>query len=187
MFASDWCTPDWTGKRNYSRNRRGAANEMAAPNLTREAARARAELLQVLAYDVAIDLTDGHGQPGTGTFRSRTTVRFRSRQPGASTFVDLVADHIHTATLNGAPLDVATYAPESGLALQNLTEDNTLSVDADCSYSNTGAGLHRFVDAVDGGVYLYTQFETADAKQMYTCFDQPDLKATFSLTVTAPA
>ena len=56
-----------------------------------------------------------------------------------------------------------------------------------CRYSNTGEGLHRFVDPVDDEVYLYSQFETADAKRMFACFDQPDLKATFDITVTAPA
>src|SRR5882757_3190179 len=59
-------------------------------------------------------------------------------------------------------------------------------VDADCLYSNTGEGLHRFVDPVDNEVYLYSQFETADAKRVYACFDQPDLKAVFTLHVTAP-
>ena len=54
-------------------------------------------------------------------------------------------------------------------------------------YTNTGEGLHRFVDPVDGAVYLYSQFETADAKRLYACFDQPDLKARFTFTVTAPA
>ncbi len=159
----------------------------AAPNLTRTDARARAELLEVTAYDVELDLTDGHGRPGARTFRSRTTVRFRARRTGADSFVDLIADRIHTATLNGTSLDTADYAPEKGLVLPSLAEDNTLVIEADCVYSNTGEGLHRFVDAVDGAVYLYTQFETADAKRMYACFDQPDLKAPFSLTVTAPS
>jgi aminopeptidase N len=159
---------------------------MAAPNLTRVDARARAELLEVDAYEVALDLTDGHGRPGERTFRSRTTVRFRARRAGAATFIDLIADRIHGATLNGRPLDTGGYTEETGLALDALAEDNTLVVDADCRYTNTGEGLHRFVDPVDGAVYLYTQFETADAKRMYACFDQPDLKAAFGLTVTAP-
>ena len=50
----------------------------------------------------------------------------------------------------------------------------------------TGEGLHRFVDPVDKAVYLYTQFEVIDARRMFACFDQPDLKATFAFTVTAP-
>ena len=70
--------------------------------------------------------------------------------------------------------------------LAGLADHNVVVVDADCRYSNTGEGLHRFVDPVDGEVYLYSQFETADAKRMFACFDQPDLKATFDVTVTAP-
>ena len=160
---------------------------MGVPNLTRTDARRRAELLDVTAYEVELDLTDGAGKPGGRTFRSRTTVRFRARRVGAGTFVDLVAERIREATLNGESIDIANYAPETGLELPTLAEDNTLVVDADCIYSNTGEGLHRFVDPVDSAVYLYSQFETADAKRMYACFDQPDLKAPFTLTVTAPS
>ena len=159
---------------------------MGVPNLTRDDARARAELLDVTAYEVRLDLADGGGKPGDRTFRSRTTVRFRSRKPGAETVVDLVAAGVREATLNGQPVDTSGYTPESGLVLTDLVAENELVVDADCLYTNTGEGLHRFVDPVDGAVYLYSQFETADAKRMYTCFDQPDLKAPFSLTVTAP-
>ena len=94
----------------------------------------------------------------------------------------MVADRFHEVTLNGAAVDTSAYAPEDGLALTDLAADNMLVVDADLLYTNTGEGLHRFVDPVDSEVYLYTQFETADAKRMYACFDQPDLKATFTCT-----
>ncbi|HEY0805446.1 MAG TPA: aminopeptidase N, partial [Pseudonocardiaceae bacterium] len=76
---------------------------------------------------------------------------------------------------------------DRGIELPDLGEENELVVDAYCRYTNTGEGLHRFEDPVDSGVYLYSQFETADAKQMFACFDQPDLKATYQLTVLAPA
>jgi aminopeptidase N len=159
---------------------------VAGSNLTLLEATERAALLAVDSYEVALDLTDGGGQPGERTFRTRTEIRFHS-SPGASTFVDLVADRIHSATLNGAPIDTSAYAPEQGLPLTGLAADNVLVVDADGLYTNTGEGLHRFVDPVDGEVYLYSQFETADAKRVYACFDQPDLKATFTFHVTAPA
>jgi aminopeptidase N len=158
---------------------------VAVPNLTREDARARAELLHVESYDVVLDLTDGGGKPGDRTFRCTTTVTFRSAEP-ADTFIDIVAERVHRATLNGTPLDVADYTPERGLVLTGLAEDNTLVVEADMLYTNTGEGLHRFVDPLDGEIYLYSQFETADAKRMYACFDQPDLKAVFTFHVTAP-
>ncbi len=160
---------------------------MSVPNLTREDAQARADLLDIGSYDVELDLTDGGGKPGEGTFRSRSTVRFGCRRPGEGSYVDVIAAGFHEVTLNGAAVDTSGYAPERGIWLADLAEDNTLVVDADCRYAHTGEGLHRFVDPVDGAVYLYSQFETADAKRMYACFDQPDLKATFTLRVTAPA
>ncbi|WP_018335359.1 aminopeptidase N [Actinomycetospora chiangmaiensis] len=158
---------------------------MAAPNLTRDDARTRAEALEVDSYLIALDLTDGTDEPGESTFRSTTTVRFRSATPGAASFIDIVAAGVRSATLNGVALDVSGYDEEKGIALPDLAAENELVVDADCRYMNTGEGLHRFVDPVDGAVYLYSQFETADAKRMFACFDQPDLKATITLTALA--
>lgn len=154
-----------------------------AGNLTRDEARERARLLTVESYDVQLDLTEGADR-----FESVTTVRFTSASPGASTFIDLHGAHVRSVTLNGAELDVATYDEATGrFPLPGLAAGNELVVDADCSYTRTGEGLHRFVDPVDQKVYLHSQFETADAHRMYACFDQPDLKATFELTVLAPA
>jgi len=157
-----------------------------APNLTRDQAKLRADLLDVTGYDIELDLTDGHGGPGEKTFASTTTVRFSSARAGESTWVDIVADRVHSATLNGADVDVSAYVEDKGIALAGLAGSNELTVTADCRYMNTGEGLHRFVDPVDDGVYLYTQFETADAKRMFACFDQPDLKSVYRLTVIAP-
>ncbi|HEX3592583.1 MAG TPA: aminopeptidase N [Pseudonocardiaceae bacterium] len=160
---------------------------MAAPNLTREQAEHRAELLEVQSYVIDLDLTDGNGGPGEKLFRSTTTVRFRSRTAGASSWIDLVAEQAERAVLNGVELDLLHYREDKGIELPGLAEENELVVDARCRYMNTGEGLHRFEDPVDGGVYLYSQFETADAKRMFACFDQPDLKATYQLTVLVPA
>jgi len=158
---------------------------VATPNLTREQAVERAALLTVGGYQIELDLTDSSGAPGERTFRSTTTVRFDALA-GADTFIDVVADTVRSATLNGRELDVSAYDESIGIALRGLEEHNVVVVDADCRYSNTGEGLHRFVDPVDNETYLYSQFETADAKRMFACFDQPDLKATFDMTVTAP-
>ena len=159
---------------------------VTAPNLTRDQARDRAAILDVSNYQIELDLTDGSGAPGTTTFRSTTTVRFTATE-GSETFVDLVAPTLISATLNGVDLDVSGFDESVGIPLPGLAADNTLTVVADCAYSNTGEGLHRFVDQSDNSVYLYSQFETADAKRMFACFDQPDLKATYTVTVTAPA
>ncbi|KDF01474.1 aminopeptidase N [Mycolicibacterium aromaticivorans JS19b1 = JCM 16368] len=155
---------------------------MALPNLTRDEAIERAALVTVGNYSIALDLTTG----SETTFRSTTTVEFEAT-PGADTYIDLAADTVHSAVLNGRDIDVSGYDESTGIALQGLEKTNILVVDADCRYSNTGEGLHRFVDPVDSEVYLYSQFETADAKRMFACFDQPDLKSTFDVTVTAPS
>ena len=163
---------------------------MRSLNLTRADAAARSELLAVESYDVEIDLTDGRGGPGSGTFRSRTVVRFSCSRPGAQTFIDLRAAVIRSATLNGRELfptgQEMRYDDEDGITLSDLQQINELIVDADLAYTTTGEGLHRMVDPADGEVYLYSQFETADAKRVFACFDQPDLKARYTLTVTAP-
>lgn len=158
---------------------------MALPNLTRDQAVERAALVTVDSYRIELDLTDGDGKPGERTFRSVTTVEFDALT-GADTYIDIAAETIHRATLNGRDIDVSGYDESTGIPLTGLTERNVVVVDADCYYSNTGEGLHRFVDPVDDEVYLYSQFETADAKRMFACFDQPDLKGTFDITVTAP-
>ncbi|HWH30421.1 MAG TPA: aminopeptidase N, partial [Mycobacteriales bacterium] len=160
---------------------------MSENDLRRDEAQRRARLLEVRSYDVDLDLTDGAGGPGEGTFRSRTTVRFRCTEPGAAVHLDVTASGIRSAVLNDRPVDVAAAFDGHRLQLADLGDDNVLTVDADAVYMRTGEGVHRFVDPVDDAVYLYTQFETFDAHRMYACFDQPDLKAVFRLSVLAPA
>ncbi|GAA2742782.1 aminopeptidase N [Kitasatospora cinereorecta] len=155
---------------------------MPGTNLTREEARTRAALLHVEAYDIELDLSSARDG---GTFRSTTVVRFTSTTPGAPTFIDLVAPSVSEIVLNGEQLDTANFA-DSRIALPAVQADNELRVVADCAYTNTGEGLHRFVDPVDGETYLYTQFEVPDARRVFAVFEQPDLKATYRFTVTAP-
>ncbi len=153
---------------------------MPGMNLTREEAATRAQQLQVDSYAVQLDLTTG-----PELFRSSTVVRFNA-ESGGSTFIDLVAETVHEVELNGRMLDPAQVADGIRIALPDLAASNELRVVADCRYMNTGEGLHRFVDPVDGEVYLYSQFEVADARRVFTVFEQPDLKASFSFTVHAP-
>ncbi|CUR62582.1 Aminopeptidase [metagenome] len=155
---------------------------MPGTNLTRDEAATRAALLDVTSYSIDLDLTTGDT-----TFASVTTLEFTCREPRASTFADLVAPTVREITLNGRSLDPATAYADSRIALDDLEATNTLVVTADCAYSNTGEGLHRFVDPVDDRVYLYSQFEVPDARRVFTTFEQPDLKSVFTFTVTAPS
>ncbi|MCL2733080.1 MAG: aminopeptidase N [Actinomycetia bacterium] len=156
---------------------------MAGTNLTREEAQERARLLSVDAYAIELDLS---GAQDGGTFRSVTTVTFEAREAG-STFIDLVAPTVREVVLNGTALDPAEVFEDSRIALRDLPAGpSELRVVADCAYTNTGEGLHRFVDPVDKQAYLYTQFEVPDARRVFASFEQPDLKATFAFTVKAP-
>jgi aminopeptidase N len=149
-------------------------------NLTRVEAQERKSLVSVVSYDVHLDLTT---EPET--FRSTTTIVFTATA-GASTFVDAITAKVHAITLNGAAVDPSA-ADGARIQLTGLAAENTLTVDADFRYTNTGEGLHRFVDPVDGEAYLYSQFEVPDSRQVYAVFEQPDLKATFAFSVKAPS
>jgi len=153
---------------------------MPGENLTRLEAQERKALLSVQSYAVELDLTTG-----SETFGSTTTVRFTAAE-GASTFIDAITKTVHSVTLNGAELDPASVSDGVRIQLDGLAAENELTVVADALYTNTGEGLHRFVDPVDDEVYLYTQFEVPDSRRMFAVFEQPDLKATFQFTVTAP-
>ncbi|MGW9380705.1 aminopeptidase N [Streptomyces albidoflavus] len=148
--------------------------------LTRDEAQTRSQLLDVQRYAVDLDLTTGDT-----TFASRTRVHFTARAAG-DTFIDLNPARLHTATLDGTPLDPATLDGHR-LPLTGLTPGpHELTVEADMAYSRTGEGMHRFTDPADDETYLYTQLFLDDARRVFAAFDQPDLKAHFDLTVTAP-
>jgi aminopeptidase N len=155
---------------------------MPGTNLTREEAQTRAGLIGVDSYTIELDLTTSDK-----TFASTTTIAFSCTQPGESTFADLVGATIHEITLNGTALDPFEVYANSRIRLDDLQAVNELVVRADCVYSHSGEGLHRFVDPADERVYLYSQFEVPDARRVYTTFEQPDLKSVFTFHVTAPA
>ncbi|MFE0785755.1 aminopeptidase N [Streptomyces mutabilis] len=151
--------------------------------LTRDEAQTRARLLDVHHYAIDLDLTRGDD-----TFDSRTVIRFtvRGETDTTDTFVEVKPAELRTVTLDGHPLDPAAL-DENRLALKNLTPgEHELRVDAAMRYSRTGEGMHRFTDPADGETYVYTQLFLDDVQRVYAAFDQPDLKAVFDLTVTAP-
>ncbi len=153
---------------------------MSSINLTRAEAEERAQLIDVAHYSIELDLTGDDS-----TYRSTTEVAFTARKEG-STFLDLRAQTVTAVSMDGLPLAEYSYNERSGLQLNLTAGEHRVRVEATIAYSHTGQGLHRFTDPVDGLPYLYTQFETADAKRMFACFDQPDMKATYDLQVKTP-
>ncbi len=153
---------------------------MPGLNSTRAEAAARAAHLAVASYELTLDLTTGDE-----TFISETIIKFTCNKPGYDTFLDAVGKNVISATLNGQNVDTSNYDGES-IFIKNLAAENELIIKMNGLYSKTGEGLQRSVDPVDNEVYLYSQGETAFIRKMYPCFDQPDLKATFTLTAIAP-
>ncbi|MEX3104498.1 MULTISPECIES: aminopeptidase N [unclassified Streptomyces] len=148
--------------------------------LTRDEAQSRAELLDVRSYAVDLDLTTGDE-----TFESRTVIRFAARA-GADTFVELKPVELKAVTLDGKALDTGKLKGNR-YPLKKLKEgEHELRVEATMRYSRTGEGMHRFTDPADGETYVYTQLFLDDVQRTYAAFDQPDLKATFDVTVQAP-
>jgi aminopeptidase N len=155
---------------------------MQVAEITRAETSERARLLAVDTYAVTLDLTRG-----SEVFGSTSVISFGCAEPGAATHVDLVAESVREITLNGVPIDPSTAWADGRIALSCLAWQNELTVVADCRYSRDGTGLHRGVDPADQKVYTYTKFEPAYARTVYANFEQPDLKASFSISVIVPA
>ena len=153
---------------------------MPGVNLTRDEAATRSSLVKTHSYRIDLDLTTS-----AQTFIAKTCVKFSGLKPGQSTFIDALGKRVISASLNGVAFEVKDYDGQT-IHLPPLAAENELCLEIEGIYSNTGEGLHRFVDPADGEVYLYTQFETGDARQMYACFDQPDQKATFTISTITP-
>jgi aminopeptidase N len=152
---------------------------VSGTNITRLEASERSAVVQAQTYEIELDLSTRDD-----TFSSKTTVHFTAREDN-STWIDFIAPKVQSIELNGESLDTGTH-DGFRIPLHNLKTHNVLIVEAEAAYMNTGEGLHRFIDPVDDEVYLYTQFEIADARRVFACFDQPDIKATFAFTITAP-
>jgi aminopeptidase N len=155
---------------------------MTLSSLTKSEAAIRSDLLEVQRYDIAVDMT---GLLEGELFSSVSTISFTCSEPGATTFVD-VAMEVRRATLNGEEIDVA-LAADGRLPLPALAADNVLVVEADTTNTGRGEGILRTVDPTDKLVYVWTSLEPDEARRVWACFDQPDLKAPHRFVVTAPS
>lgn len=153
---------------------------MPGVNISQIEAEERSKYLSIDSYDVTLKIV-----PGQETFYSKSMVHFFCNEPGIDTFIDAPARRVISATLNGTPIDVSNFDGES-IFLKNLAAENELVVELDSIFSKNGEGLQYSVDPADQEVYLYSQCAPALTRHMYACFDQPDLKATFTLTATVP-
>ena len=154
------------------------------PSLTRVEAERRAALLDVTAYDVTLDLDRGED-----TFASTTRITFTARSCDAGeVFLDVKPTALHRVTLDGRALDLeGEHALQDGrVRLPSLGGEHELVVEATMGFRSDGEGLHRAVDPADGRHYVYGMSFMDAAPSWFACFDQPDLKAPYTLHVTAP-
>lgn len=155
---------------------------MSSANLTREETAARSASVAVHSIRVELDLRDARDQNRTD-FRTTTTLEFEATT--SATWVDFIGEEVRAVTVNGAAR--AVDYDGARIAIGDLAESNTVVIEASGRYSRSGEGLHRFVDPVDGETYLYTQYEPADARRVMACFEQPDMKASYTFVVHAPS
>jgi aminopeptidase N len=140
----------------------------------------RGSILTVVSYDLALDFTGGKD-----TFFSRSMIRFRADRPGLASFADLEAAGVRSAVLNGTRLDFEASCHAGHLPLPDLADENLLVVETDMRYTEAEAGLHRLREA--DGDCVYGKGYPDGARRIYCCFDQEDLRAPYTVAITAPA
>ena len=153
--------------------------------LSQDEAIARARLVSNISYAIHLDLT-----AGASTYRGDVTVRFdydAAEGEGDGTFLDQRGGGIERIEVNGEELEPPGGEYRIPLPASALAASNVVRVRYEHEYDHTGDGFHQFVDPEDGGEYLYSNFEPYNAHRLFPCFDQPDLKASYDLTVDAPA
>ena len=158
---------------------------MSNENLQRREAAERSALISTTSYDISLDVRQA-ADPAVAGYTSRSVITFTA-EPGSSTFLDFIGSSVHSVLLNGKGLPVEDVVHGARIRLDNLRAENQVTVTGTALYSRSGEGMHRFVDPADGQCYLYTQYEPADARRVFANFEQPDLKATYTFHVMAPA
>lgn len=155
---------------------------MTSANLTRDETAARAAGIRLHTIDVELDLR-GARDADAATFGTATTLAFEADVD--ATWIDFIGASVDAVIVNGE--ERAVDWDGARVHIDDLAAHNTVEIRGTGRYSTSGEGLHRFVDPLDGEVYLYTQYEPADCRRVYPCFEQPDLKARWRFAVAAPA
>jgi len=149
--------------------------------ISQQQAQSRSERVSDVSYQLDFTLT------GESEFSGITNVNFTLSDTDSPLTLDLNQARVKSFTINGHKIypryNGNYFTLNPGLLISG---SNTIEVAYTRKHSTNGEGLHRFVDPIDEKVYLYSHFEPAAAQQMFALFDQPDLKASYQLTVTAP-
>ncbi|MGH3113072.1 MAG: aminopeptidase N, partial [Gaiellaceae bacterium] len=166
------------------------AGESSSSPLTREMALARAREVSRVSYALWFAL-DAKGEE----YQGRVAIGFElAERAEGDLLVDFEDGAVRALSINGVAVPAAEIPKRyDGHRLRFATGElvrggaNRIEIEFAHATSTTGNGLHRFEDPADGRVYVYSNFEPYNANRMFPCFDQPDLKASYELTVEAPS
>ena len=150
--------------------------------LSQTEAQERAAAISEVSYALSLSLS-----AGAEGYDGEAQIRFRHASPSEGAFLDFTGREIARLEVNGQERTPRHERNRLYLDGADLAAENDVRVVYANDYDHIGAGLHQFVDPEDGREYLYTHFEPYDAHRLLPCFDQPDIKATLDLTVTAPS
>ncbi|MBI2760609.1 MAG: aminopeptidase N [Chloroflexi bacterium] len=148
--------------------------------LTQVEAESRAARVSNTTYDLALSLTRG-----SDSYQGEVTIRFDLTGEG-DLFLDARGKRIDVLEVNGRAVTPDWNGYRLTLPGSALAAQNTVHIVYENFYDHTGDGLHQFIDPEDGQEYVYTNFEPYESHRLFPGFDQPDIKATYALTVTAP-
>lgn len=154
----------------------------ADDDLTLKLAKARKTQVKSVNYSLFFELAKG-----SDTFKGKTIITLELNHLKQDLTIDSLLSKIESVTVNGKTL--TKYPSRKGsldIPKSNLSKKSVVEIVYSSEYSNEGHGFKKSKDPSDGEEYTNTDFEPYYAHWLFPCLDQPDLKATYSVSVKAP-
>src|SRR5262245_13677417 len=166
--------------------------ELWGEGVSRELARRRAANISDLRYRLSFGLV-----PGATRIKGREEISLRlngAADPVILDFRDLddqgrvVEGAVGDVTVNGSVVDdMRQTGGHIVLPARHFKSgENTIAMNFETAAAAANRPIIRYQDRDDGSEYVYTLFVPMDASMAFPCFDQPDLKARFTLTTDVP-
>ncbi|MEE9126878.1 MAG: hypothetical protein V3U11_07030, partial [Planctomycetota bacterium] len=162
-----------------------AQTDKPKPGISQELAEAREKVISDVRYELSFEL-----EKGMTAVKGRCEAHFvlPAKVPGPIV-IDFAGESIRGILVNGEgrahvrQVHNHLVLPESALQ----PGKNVFEAEFTSKVAPTGTPLTVYKDKTDGKEYYYTLVVPADAHRLFPCFDQPGLKAVYSLRVEAPA
>jgi aminopeptidase N len=152
-------------------------------NLTREFARFRKSQVNSVDYELEFSLDKGSDE-----FSGRAVLNIALARTDAPLSIDFLWKKLGAVRVNGTPItDLVTRTGSFDIPAKHLRKVMRVEIEYQGTYNKEGQGIQRVVDPEDGSEYVYTDFEAYYAHGLFPSFDQPDLKATYTVSVVAPS